>query len=212
VNYFAHGHALVDDPWALAGTALPDWLGASDRGCRLRRERIVINGDPRAAALARGILRHLDDDSWFHATEAFQRTESAMRTLLRDAQGAAPHPRTWFFAHVLVEMLLDRFLIQRDPVRLDAYYGAVDAIDAAALPGMIDAWTVGEPDRLPEYVEAFREWRYLYGYLEDDALFRRLGGLARRVGLDPLPSDVRAVLPEAAALVEARVDDLMRAP
>jgi len=212
VNYFAHGHALVDDPWALAGTALPDWLGASNRGCRVRRERIVVNGDPHAAALARGILRHLDDDRWFHATEAFQRAEAEMRTLLREAQGAAPHPRTWFFAHVLVEMLLDRLLIARAPERLDAYYEALEAVDTGALPAMIDAWSVGEPLRLADYADAFRRWRYLYGYLEDDALFERLGGLARRVGLDPLPPRVRAVLPEAEALVAARAEAMMRRP
>ena len=212
MNYFAHGHTLVDDPWALAGAALPDWLAASDRGCRLRRERIVVNGDPRAAALARGIVRHLDDDRWFHSTEAFLRAEAEMRTLLRDAQGDAPHARTWFFAHVLVEMLLDRFLIERDPARLDAYYDAVDAVEVDALPGMIDAWTVGEPERLTRYVDAFRRWRYLYGYLDDDALFERLGGLARRVGLAPLPGSVREVLPDAAGLVAGRVDVLMRRP
>ena len=39
MNYFAHGYAFVDDPWFLAGTAVPDWLNVSDRGVRVRERQ-----------------------------------------------------------------------------------------------------------------------------------------------------------------------------
>ena len=36
MNYFAHGHRFVDDPYFLAGTAVPDWLSVVDRKVRVR--------------------------------------------------------------------------------------------------------------------------------------------------------------------------------
>ena len=74
MNYFSHGYRFVDDPWFLAGTAVPDWLNVSDRGVRVRAKHaapFVNDADPKVAALARGIAQHHADDAWFHQGAAF---------------------------------------------------------------------------------------------------------------------------------------------
>jgi hypothetical protein len=206
LNYFAHGQHAIDSPERLAGTALPDWLGASDRGVRLRAERLDESD------LAHGILRHLADDHWFHDTEAFQRTAAEIGELVRAVPGYRHEWRGWFLAHVLVEMLVDRFLIREDPSRLDAYYEALDTIRTAEVVERVRPWLSGEPERLPLYIDMFKEHRFLYGYVDDPGLFARLRGLARRVGLPSLPDALAAVLAPAAERVEARLDDLLRSP
>lgn len=217
MNYFAHGHRLLDEPYALAGTALPDWLGAADRRARLRRDRIGPDGfgqggDPRARALARGIARHYEDDAWFHATEAFQRTASEATRLLREASPDDPRFRAWFLGHVLVEMLLDRFLIAEDPRRLGTYYDALDEVDARWLEMTISPWLTRAPRDLQRSIGLFRRTRFMFGYLDDDGLADRLARLARRVGLPPLPDGVRTRIRLAARMVEERVPELMRSP
>jgi hypothetical protein len=212
LNYFAHGHRFLDEPYVLTGTALPDWLGAADRGARLRRERMNGNPDPRAHDLARGIDRHYRDDAWFHATEAFQRTSAEITALLREAEPDDPGFRAWFFGHVLVEMLLDRYLIREDRARLDRYYDALAEVDPLWLEETIRPWLTAPPSNLQRYIGLFADYRFLYGYLDDDGLARRLEGLARRVGLPPLPEVARSRIPEAARIVEPRVADLMREP
>ena len=197
MNYFAHGRDEIASPERLAGTALPDWLAAADRGARLRRKRLDDSD------LAAGVRRHLDDDRWFHVTEAFLRTSAEIADLL-DCD------RTWFWGHVLTEMLLDRFLIREDPGRLDDYYSALKDLDAQALEQRIRPWLTRPARRLPEYIDTFLHHRFLYGYLDDDGLFARVRGVGRRVQLDP--TGMRAVLPQASNLVESRVGDLMSAP
>ncbi|MHC4957869.1 MAG: hypothetical protein ACYTGN_05790 [Planctomycetota bacterium] len=206
MNYFAHGRDDIDSPERLAGTALPDWLGASDRGVRLRSERLDDSD------LAGGIRRHLADDHWFHESEAFQRTAAEIGELVRAVPGYRHEWRGWFLAHVLVEMLLDRFLIREDPARLDAYYAALDTVDTAELVERVRPWLSGDPVQLPLYINAFKEHRFLYGYADDAGLFARLRGLARRVGLPALPDPIATVLAPAADCVETRLDDLLRAP
>ena len=87
MNYFAHGQAFVDDPWFLAGTAIPDWLNVSDRGVRVRPKNaahLMDDADRRVAALARGITRHHEDDAWFHSTAAFAELSWGFTARLRD--------------------------------------------------------------------------------------------------------------------------------
>ncbi len=71
MNYLAHGWPFLDDPYFLAGTAVPDWLSVADRQVRARGKQAVPLGnddDLRVAAVARGIVQHHEDDRWFHET------------------------------------------------------------------------------------------------------------------------------------------------
>ena len=44
MNYFAHGYAFLDDPYFLAGTAVPDWLSVIDRRMRARSKLAYSSG------------------------------------------------------------------------------------------------------------------------------------------------------------------------
>ena len=133
MNYFAHGRDFVDEPYFLAGTAVPDWLSVVDRPTRIRSRQALehIDADDLClAAVARGIARHQFDDGWFHATRAFAELSLELtrqaRCLLAEEAGFRPH----FIGHILVEILLDAELIAADPGRLEAYYQALDGLDA----------------------------------------------------------------------------------
>ena len=56
MNYFAHGRRFVEQPYVLAGTAVPDWLNVVDRKVRVRAQRALAmsdDADPSMAAVAR---------------------------------------------------------------------------------------------------------------------------------------------------------------
>src|SRR5262245_25284 len=88
MNYLAHGLHFLDRPYFVAGTALPDWLSVVDRRVRLRARRVEPFADGGAtpeAELAAGVLQHLRDDAWFHATPAFARVSAEITLLFREA-------------------------------------------------------------------------------------------------------------------------------
>ena len=134
MNYFAHGRPFVDDPYFLAGTAVPDWLNVVDRTARVRQaqaERFVDADEPQLASVAAGIVQHCRDDAWFHATRAFAELSLSLCVMLRDRLPADDGFRPHFLGHILVEILLDAALIAEEPERLEAYYAALDRLDAA---------------------------------------------------------------------------------
>ena len=151
MNYFAHAWHFLDDPYFVAGTAVPDWLSVSDRQVRLRSRHVaaaVDDADPRVAAVARGVLQHIRDDARFHATRAFAESSLALTVLVRDALGAETGFRPSFLGHLLVEVLLDAVLIDESPERLEAYYRALATVDVRLVQAAVNRFAPRPAKRL----------------------------------------------------------------
>jgi hypothetical protein len=212
VNYFAHGRQYTSTPYFLAGTAVPDWLSVVDRRVRVRRsvaEAFDGDGDPRAAAVARGIVQHLVDDDWFHRSRAFielsTRLTVEVHRVLRDDDGLRPQ----LLGHILVEILLDATLIAANPALLDAYYRALAAVDPLVVQATVNHISRQPTDRLALMIEHFARLRILSDYLDDETLFGRLNQVMRRIGVAELPQRFLDVLPECRRLVSQRSAELM---
>jgi len=212
MNYFAHGYAFVDDPWFLAGTAVPDWLNVSDRGVRVRAKQaapFANDVDPRVAALARGILRHHADDAWFHGTPAFAELSWRFAARLREVLGPDEGMRPSFLGHILVEILLDASLIARHGDRLDQYYKALGAIDPVVVEAAVNRIAPKPAVRLAGLLPLFVRERFLSDYADDGKLCYRLNQVMRRVRLPALPERLKDFLPEARQEVDSRQMELL---
>jgi hypothetical protein len=215
MNYFAHGREFVDDPYFLAGTAVPDWLNVVDRSTRIRSARALEfarHDDPCLADIARGIARHCHDDGWFHSTRAFAElslefTREA-RTRLDEDAGFRPH----FIGHILVEILLDAELIAANPTRLEAWYAALCRLDAARVAQAVSQMGRGGGLQLAVFIPRFSCERFLWDYLDDGKLMLRLNQVMRRVELPTLPASFGRMLPAARRMVAKRQAELLTAP
>jgi len=212
VNYLAHGFRHLDRPYFLAGTALPDWLNVVNRRCRVRTKHALpwcVSSDARLAEFARGVAQHHHDDGWFHETQAFHDLSWRFTCEFRDRLNADDGLRPSFLGHILVELLIDATLITRHPPVLDAYYRALDAVDAQELESWVAQIAPRPADGLARMIEMFRQVRFLYDYADDAKLGRRLNQVMRRVGLPDLPAEVVEFWPAARDAVAARLPELL---
>jgi hypothetical protein len=212
MNYFAHGRRFIDDPFFLAGTAVPDWLNVVDRRLRVRSKqaRLFVNAtDETVARLAAGIVQHHADDEWFHATAAFNELSLDFARRVRDALPADDGFRPHFLGHILVEILLDAALIAHDPARLDAYYAVMDALDGEAVAVALNLIAPRPTENLATFIGLFSRERFLFDYVDDGKLLFRLNQVMRRVGLPVLPPSLTQVLAEIRPLVRARTEELL---
>jgi hypothetical protein len=215
MNYFTHGHDFVDDPYFLAGTAVPDWLSVVDRPTRIRRARaleFVDADDPCLAAIARGIARHCHDDGWFHATRAFAELSLELTAQARDRLDEDAGFRPHFIGHILVEILLDAELIAADSDRLEAWYEALDQLDAVRVAEAVGQMGRGGGQQLAVFIPKFSSERFLWDYLNDGKLMVRLNQVMRRVELPALPAAFGRLLPTARRLVAERQAELLTPP
>jgi hypothetical protein len=215
MNYLAHSLACLDDPYQVAGAAVPDWLGLTTPRlrCRSRQaEPFLDSDDPAAAAIARGVMRHHADDRWFHETTAFCELSLDCARRVRHATGDVDGMRPSFLGHILVELLIDASLIAEDRAGVDAYYAALQAVDALRVAKAIGDMTGADASPLASIIERFTAVRFLYDYVEDELLTYRLNQVMRRVRLPELPTKFLEILPATRKLVTAHRDDLLRQP
>jgi hypothetical protein len=215
MNYYAHARPFLDNPYFVAGTAVPDWLSVLDRKMRVRSraaQTLATHADGRIAALAAGIVQHHYDDGWFHQTRAFAELNLQLTAEVRQVLPRDDGFRPSFLGHVLVEILLDAALIAAAPDQLDAYYAALNNIDPRLVGDVVNQLATRPSDLWPVFIPHFCAERFLYDYLEDAKLLARLNRVMRRVQLQPLPEEFLTILPAARHAVARRRDELLTAP
>lgn len=190
MNYFAHGRLFIDDPYFLAGTAIPDWLCVSDRGVKVRERQanlFVCDTDQLTARLARGICRHHQDDARFHGDRTFVELTLEATQVCRLALPGDVGFRPSFVGHVGVELLLDAMLTEHASNELHRYYTALDQVDAQVVHAAVERMSGKRIERLAGFIEIFRRERFLWDYADDGRLLWRLNQVMRRVRLPALP-------------------------
>ena len=210
MNYVAHAMGSIENPYRLAGTALPDWIRVSDRRRRVQTARLRADAtDEREVALASGIQRHFDDDRWFHQTAAFHELSDTLTKHIAALEPENRQMRAFFWGHVLLELLLDAALIERDPGVLPRYYESLAQVDLTVVGRVAGGWTEPSAERLALFAKRFRQERFLFDYLNDQQLLYRLTQVSRRVRLARLPDGMERLLPHVRELVRGGADALM---
>ena len=215
MNYFAHGRRFVNQSYFMAGTSVPDWLPVLDRRIKARPKGarpFLDHEDPDLSAMAAGILQHHHDDGWFHVSEPFIKLSMACTGHWRELLGKQSGLRCRFLGHVLVELLLDAELIRRDPDLLDEYYQVMESLDGERVEKLVSTMTTKPASGLARLLVVFCRERFLYDYLEDATLLRRLNQVMRRVGLEQIPAEAASLVATMRPLVGDQADQLLAEP
>ncbi|MFN9752152.1 MAG: hypothetical protein ACK57U_12295 [Planctomycetota bacterium] len=211
MNFFAHSLPFLDDPWVVAGVCLPDWMSVINRRVRLRSKKVqprTDDPDSATARVARGVVQHHADDEWFHETPEFALLNLDFSIELRQEVRLDDSLRTRFVGHILIEMLLDDWLSQSYPGKLEEYYRLLEQLPEDQLERIVADLAGVNPAavELPvgRFLPRFRRERFLFDYRDDERLLFRLNQVMSRVRLSALPDSMMGWLPSA----RKRVDEL----
>ncbi len=187
-------------------------MSVIDRKNRPRRqyaEPIADHDDSRIAALARGCLQHHTDDFWFHQNRSFVTLSTHFAVELRGLLDPGLGHQAGFVGHIVVELLLDAILVERDPNLLDRYYASLTSLDAELVQVGANAICRQPVTRLADLLPKFIEVRFLADYSDDRLLLRNLNRVMKRVDLPPLPESVAIWTRDARQRVRASADELL---
>ena len=215
MNYFAHAIRHLDRPNFLAGLALPDWLSVSDRKTRLRQRHLLEHlphFEPAEREIAAGVLQHLEDDHWFHATTAFQQVTSGIGTEFRLVLPTAEEWPCGFLGPLLCELLIDAELARRQLDLLEQYYAQMSQWQPQEIQQLVNRVAPLPAQQLAQFIPLFIRERFLFDCVGDQPLLRRVNQVLRRVNLQPLPAIATKALARGRELVAAQITELLPEP
>lgn len=196
MNFLSHAFVArhTDDDLYLLGTSLPDLLPLYDRSLKLAPFVDYLKRGGGNSPLLAGIACHIESDRSFHASQFFRDGQAAIRARLQAVAGLPA--KRFFLAHILFEMMLDRYLLIRYPEFGERYYD----IFTPALCGDISAMVghcFGRGDFAP-FLAHFASSRFLFHYLDIEGLAvraLRVGAhvQARRTAYDIAEETIKAV-------------------
>ncbi len=215
MNFLTHAVPYLDRPLVAVATGVPDWLSVVDRKIRARGKiaaTFLDHDDPQLREVAEGIVKHHEDDHWFHVTEAFVTTNLEFAVQLRDQLPGDAGFRPTFVGHILIEMFLDGFLVRDNAETAGRYYQAIESVGFHTIQRCVNEITGKPTEQLVPVLRRFTEIKFLYDYNEPQRLLFRLNQVMRRVKLEPLPESLLSWLPSAEKLVESRRESLLTSP
>ncbi len=216
MNFFAHYYfdRIGHSAWN-TGLVLPD-LVKNFTGRRMNVEDYFRHADEQEETLLlEGSLKHIERDKMFHGSDFFRKTEEDLKQMLRQSGAWGTVPRTWFIAHLMVELLLDGVLIENNEELLNRFYQDLDdGLHPVALPLLRSDEQFPHED-FSSRSKRFLESRYLYSYTDDSRLSFALNMISKRAGVsgdwdEDQKQRISAVVADARALVNENLRLLLQ--
>lgn len=129
MNYFSHYYVLSDynDPYLALGSILPDML----RNAKTEFSKLLIDDSQSSEKqfLTNGINSHIEVDKKFHNSKFFLENTKSFAAKIRESEKISMNRYTQFYAHILIELLIDHWLINNHNALLESFYDVLNKVD-----------------------------------------------------------------------------------
>lgn len=175
MNFFGHYYVdhKRDDPYFVLGIILPDVYRGFSKIFNLHL-RQVEGRSAEEIQLIKGFHRHYEVDGIFHYTDAFEQASEAIEAICA-GYPQFELPRLFFFSHIMLELLLDRKILQHRPDLAIRFYDQLSSIDIQLVDSYFN--NTGFNTDNSQFLLNFQNFvsnRYLYRLLNNENLFAAL--------------------------------------
>ncbi len=212
VNYLAHAYRYFSDSDFVLGTQVPDFLNMVDRKARARSKQAMLHlksPDSFLSRVAAGVVQHHRDDQAFHGSSEFLMLQERLSAHLRSHSPDPRGMRSWFTAHIAIEMLMDGALHEQSPGILDELYSIYRRCDVQQFRQTVETLTGRSLPTLDKQYAFFLSEKFLYDYSTDAGLLYRINRILQRVGLEPFLPDQGQWVKVARSWVSNHLSTLM---
>jgi hypothetical protein len=199
LNFLSHFYFdQSKSPEFILGVAFPDVVGNFSAHYNTHFKHTPPSLTPHAPSyqFIQGIQRHYEVDGIFHEAPWFELHCQSLKEIIQDSIIKDRLPRLYFIVHVLVELILDRYLIDQNPSILDDYYEKIQKTDEFLVKEVMDLFENSAKQisqMIPRY-RHFKEFQFLRLYREDHHLLTAIQKITQYQFQWPLSEEENAVL------------------
>lgn len=189
MNFISHFYLdrKVNDSLFFAGVSTPDLVSVFDRNIRLKKSRMPLIMENEASqdeiSFYNGVMRHFEADRIFHSSDFFTEETHFIARLIESTFEKPEYERTFFVAHILFELLLDKILIQQDQTLVPEFYRHLETYPVHELVRLTE-WVTHTP--MPSYdsfLKKFMSKKYLSNYVDPAHVCYILRRIVQGVGI-----------------------------
>lgn len=212
MNFLSHFFIDCNNPSAYfkLGLIMPDLVSGYNQKMR-KRVALYFPELAEHHAISQGIAKHQLTDKMFHSLPEFELLQANLKSELKSLQLLEVLPRSWFLAHIAVEMMIDRTLLKLYPHLCVEFYKTLAAVSQPVVEKYFAETGCNHlsSDFFGNF-KTFTERRFLQYYPRDDHFTEALLGAWYRATGNRVDADVRQKTQEALLKFERQNANLLQ--
>ncbi len=171
----------------MMGVLLPDLIPGFTKVYHHNIRNNTFEGDE-ANEMRDGILFHLQTDAIFHNLDLFQDLIESL-TLVFKEEERLKIPRVFFIVHILIELFIDHFLVEEDPLLPLQFYKDLDTLNQQKVDSFLTKINSLHPNFISNF-ENFKKSKYALLLKDNENVYEALKHICfRRINFNPSESE-----------------------
>ncbi len=212
MNFLAHYYfdGKAQAPYYNLGLILPDLMGMVSRGWKLKKQHLLAFANADHHALAQGVKGHLLMDEWFHETAFFYKAQAQVKATLAASGIKYPPYRVSFLSHIMLEILVDRLIVQHYPHLVQRFYHELAQTSLSQIKRFFLKTGLSFNEGFAAFFPQFVSKQYAFRYTDDQAFIQSINQIASRVSQPAFTKEQQRALTAHLSGLEAAITESFR--
>lgn len=203
MNYLSHYYfdRDEDNKYFNLGLILPDLARAHIAKLRINPYKNITFTTKEIASMNDGCNKHFASDRKFHNWMIFVELTNKATDMIRES-GDKDINRDYFITHIMVEILLDKILLDKNPSLADDFYAMIDSVEMDWILKFMRYAGLQDDELWKGQHRRFMKAAFLKSYTSVENVIAAVEGVCANLGMIELNDDQRNLLIEICEAIE----------
>ena len=216
MNYLSHYYfdRDEDNKYYNIGLILPDLARSHIAKLRINPYKNITFTTKEISSMNDGCNKHFASDRKFHNWITFVELTNKATDMIRES-GDKDINRDYFITHIMVEILLDKILLDKNPSVADDFYAMIDSVEMDWILKFMRYAGLQDDELWKGQHRRFMKAGFLKSYTSIENVIEAVEGVCANLGMIELNDDQRNLLIEICEAIEpelARSIDALAIP
>jgi len=186
MNYFSHfifDHQNLNHEYN-TGLLLPDITRKSIK--KFHKTENDFETSNHHKQFLEGCLKHYQSDKKFHSSTFFSSYYQLLNHEISHSSDLKNAERKWFISHILLELLIDRVIVNSHQYLLDSFYNSLLKVNEESLRLFLKSYGMKNTDEFFVFFNHFRNTQYIYHYTDNNKFMYSLNRIMLRARVKEL--------------------------
>ena len=207
MNYLSHYYfdSVEDNKYYNLGLILPDLARSHIAKLRINPYKNIEFTTHEISSINKGCNKHFASDRKFHNWMKFVELTSKATDMIRES-GDKDINRDYFITHILVEVLLDKILLDQNPNLAEDFYDMINSVEMDWMLKYMRYAGLQDDELWKGQHRRFMKAGFLRNYTSTENVVGAVEQVAMKTGLVELNDDQRNLLIEICETIEPELE------